>query len=65
MSFLTMEIKLSLSKMLLVVTGLISGGIFLGAAFSGNFENGYLYAAIILLSSGTIILKSRDKKKGF
>ncbi len=62
MPFLTMEIKLSLSKLLFVVTGLILGGIFLGGAFSGKLENGYLYAAIVLLSSGTILLKSRHRK---
>lgn len=57
-----MEIGLTLFKLLLVVTGSIFGGILLGSTFSGEFENGYLYAALVLLSSGIILLKSRYKK---
>lgn len=63
MPFLTLEIRLSLPKLLFVIVGLVMGGIFLGGAFAGELENGYLYAALVLLSSGIIILKSRHKKQ--
>lgn len=51
--------ELKFTNLILVIISMLIGGVLISASLFDKIDNGYIYAAMTLLSGGTLLLKSR------